>query len=104
MKDLRKYFVLAGALMFIPVCADAEIVVKDTVTPEFIHNQGFSPEVSRIIEVKTKDPATPIPVAEKHSKIKKFGWYLRETIDPAADRPGDFVDHRMKFGNSTEDL
>lgn len=104
MKNLKKYLLLATALLFVPACVHAEIVVKDTVTPEFIHNQGYSPEVSRIIQQKTKDPATPIPVAEKRSKLKTFGWYLREQIDPAVSRPNDFVEHNIQFSNTIEDL
>ena len=69
---MKKYAVLLGLLALVPACANAEISVKDTVSPEFIHNQGYSSEVSRIIDVKTKDPVTPIP-AEKDSVWKKFG-------------------------------
>ncbi len=104
MKDLKKYIVALGVIACVPAFANAEIVVKDTISPEFIHNQGYSDEVSRIIEVKTKDPATPIPVKEKKDKMKNFGWYVLETIDPAVDRPGNFVNHNSKFSNSIDDL
>lgn len=104
MKNLTKYSVLAGALLLIPMCANAEVTVKDTTSPEFIYNAGYSKELSRIIDVKTKNPATPIPVAEKGDKAKNFKWYLWEFIDPAVDRPHQFADHDIKFGNSIDDL
>ena len=97
MKNLNKYIIALTALLFVPAFANAEVVVKDTVSKEFIYNQGYSDEISRIIEVKSVDPATPIPVKEKTSKLKNFGWYLRETIDPAVDRPGNFVNHSVKY-------
>lgn len=102
MKNLRKYFLLAVVLAFVPVCANAELSVKDTTSPEFIHNQGYSSEVSRIIEVRTKDPVTPIAVSEeKHPVWKSFGWTLLETIDPSYERPGKFVNHDTKFNRSS---
>ncbi len=104
MKNIRKYLVAAAVLVLVPAFANAEIVVKDTISPEFIHNQGYSDEVSRIIKVKTVDPATPIPAEEASEKMKNFGWYVRETIDPAVDRPGNFVNHSTNFGNSIDDL
>jgi hypothetical protein len=104
MNKLTKYFALVAIALAIPVCANAEIVVKDTVTPEFIHNQGYSSEVNRIIKVKTKDPATPIPAEEKNSRWKKFGWYVWKTVDPSISRPGEFVNHDSVPGSSINDL
>lgn len=103
-KKLSKYAMLLAVLAFMPVCANAEITVKDTISPEFIHNQGYSPEVSRIIDIKTKDPVTPIPVEEKKSVWKNIGWTLLETLDPTVDRPGKFADHETIFHSTTEDL
>ena len=106
MKDLQKYVLLAAVLAFVPVCAHSEVSVKDTTSPEFIHNQGYSSEVSRIIEVKTVEPMTPIAVKEeKHPRWKAFGWTLLETIDPTWERPNDFVNHDTKFDkHRTDDL
>jgi hypothetical protein len=104
MKNLRKYILALALVLSIPALVNAEIVVKDTTSPEFVHNQGYSNEVSRIIQVKTVDPATPIPAEEKTTKLKNFGWYVRETIDPAVDRPGNFVNHNTNFHNSIDDL
>ena len=103
MKKFSKYAVLLAILAFVPVCANAEVTVKETTSPEFIQNQGYSTEVSRIIEVKTKNLATPIST-EKPSKWKRFGWYVMETLDPAVDRPGKFVEHNIQYGPSLEDL
>lgn len=99
---MKKYAVLLGLLALVPACANAEISVKDTVSPEFIHNQGYSSEVSRIIDVKTKDPVTPIP-AEKDSVWKKFGWEVLQTVDPSWTREGRFVDHNTRFDRPTLD-
>lgn len=104
MKNLTKYSLWAGALLLIPMCANAEITVKETTSPEFIYNAGYSNEISRLIQVKTKNPATPIPVAEKGDKARNFKWYLWEFIDPAVDRPNSFADHNIKFHNSIDDL
>ena len=107
MKDFTKYVLLAAALAFVPVCAQAELSVKDTTSPEFIHNQGYSTEISRIIDVKTVDPMTPIAVKEpsKNDKWKAFGWAMLETIDPYYGRENDFVNHDTKFDKyRTDDL
>ena len=104
MKNIKKYLGLLVLILMIPASANAEIVVKDTVTPEFIHNQGYSKEVSRIIEAKTIDPNTPIAAPEKNTQVKKFGWYVIKTLDPAIARPGDFVQHEIKQQVSIEDL
>ena len=103
MKRLNKYLAIIAVLAVVPVAANADVSVKDTTSYEFIHNQGYSDEVHRIIEVKTKDPATPI-AKETDSKMKKFGWYLLETIDPSVNRPGKFVDHSTNFSPSIDDL
>lgn len=106
MKDFTKYALLTAILILAPVSAQAEVSVKDTTSPEFIHNQGYSSEVSRIIEVKTVDPMTPIAVKEeKHPRWKAFGWTLLETIDPTWERPNDFVNHDTKYDKfRTDDL
>lgn len=106
MKDFKKYLLLGAVLALVPVCANAEISVHDTTTAEFIHNQGFSDEVKRIIDVKTVDPATPIPVSEeKHPVWKNIGWTILETIDPTYDRPNRFVNHSTQYEHSSpEDL
>lgn len=104
MKNIKRYLVALAVFASVPAFASAEVVVKDTISPEFIYNQGYSDEVSRIIKVKTVDPATPIPVEEASTKAKNFGWYVREIIDPAVDRPGNFVNHNTNFGNSIDDL
>ena len=105
MKKLAKYFVLCSVLAFAPVCAYAsDITVKDTTSPEFIQNQGYSSEVSRIIEVKTKDLSTPLST-EKPSVWKKFGNYVRETIDPTYTPSGKFVNHEIDYsGSKLDDL
>lgn len=103
MKNLVKYCSLASVLLLTTAVAQADITVKDTVTPEFIHNQGYSKEVSRVIDVKTKDPLTPI-AQEEHAVRKNFKYYLWEFIDPAVDRPGNWVEHDVKFSNSIDDL
>lgn len=107
MKDFTKYALLTAVLVIAPLCANAELSVKDTTSPEFIHNQGYSPEISRIIDVKTVDPLTPIPAEEtgKNAKWKKFGWVLLETLDPSYSRDTDFVNHYTKFDKyRTDDL
>ena len=104
MKNLKKYLGILAVLLVVPACANAEITVKDTVSPEFIRNQGYSEEVNRVIKVKTIHPNTPLAAPEEHSTAKKFGWYLRKTIDPAAARPNEFVNHDIKQGSSIEDL
>lgn len=105
MSNLRKYLVLAGVLMLVPACANAEISVKDTTSAEFIYNAGYSTDMKRIIDVKTKDPATPIPAKEENYARKNFGWYLYETLlDPAVDRPHSFADHDIPMRNSIDDL
>ncbi len=103
MKNFRKYLLMAVMVSALPLCANADVTVKDTTSPEFIHNQGYSSEVSRIIEVKTKDPATPIP-AETQTRKAKFGWWLLETINPAVNRPGKFVEHNTKFDDNIDCL
>ncbi len=103
MKIFAKYFILLGVFMFWAMTANAEISVKDTTSPEFIHNAGYSPEISRLIEVKTKNPATPIP-AKETSRAEDFKMYLWKFIDPAVDRPNTFADHHIHFQNSIEDL
>lgn len=103
MKDFKKYFVLAAIAALIPACANADITVKDTTSPEFIQNQGYSAEVSRIIDVKTKDLSTPLST-EQPSVWKRFGYYVRETINPAYDKPGKYVNHDTRFNPSIEDL
>lgn len=103
MKKFAKYFVLCTALAMVPVYSYAsEITVKDTTSPEFIQNQGYSPEVSRIIEVKSKDMSTPIST-EKPSVWKKFGYYVRETLDPSFTPPGKFVNHGIDYSGSRLD-
>ncbi len=104
MKNLKKYFVVLGLFLFAGVAANAEVSVKDTISPEFIYNQGYSSEVSRIIEIKTKDPATPIP-AETRSVWKRIGNSVLRTIDPAWDSGNEFPSHDTKFDrNHIEDL
>lgn len=103
MKSFRKYLLMGAIVAMLPLCANAEVSVKDTTSPEFIHNSGYSTEVSRIIEVKTKDPATPIP-AEVQSKKNKFGWWFLETVNPNVNRPGKFVDHDIKYDDNIDCL
>lgn len=104
MKNLTKYAMVLAVITVAATAANAEISVKDTISPEFIHNQGYSDEVSRIIDVKTKDPVSPIPTEEKQSVWKDIGWTLLETLDPTVDRPNKFADHKTKFHSSLEDL
>lgn len=105
MNNLKKYLVLFGVLMLAPVCANAEITVKDTTSPEFIYNSGYSNEMNRIIDIKTKNPVSPIPAKEENYARKNFGWYVYENLlDPAVDRPNSFADHNINFGNSIDDL
>lgn len=101
MKNLKKYLLVAVLATLTPVAANADLSVKDTTSYEFIRNQGYSDEVHRIIEVKTKDPATPVA---KENKSKKLGWYLLKTIDPTVNKPGQFVDHNINYGPSVDDL
>jgi len=103
MKNLKKYLILATLLVFVPVVANADVSVKDTTSYEFIRNQGYSDEVHRIIQVKTKDPATPVP-KETASKAKKFGWYLYDVVDPSVNKPNKFVDHNINYNPSIGDL
>ena len=103
MKNFRKYMLFAVIAALFPVCANAEVSVKDTISPEFIHNSGYSDEVSRIIKVRTKDPATPIP-AETQTKKEKFGWWLLDTINPNVNRPGKIVDHNINYGDNIDCL
>ena len=104
MKRTIKYLALFSFLALVPTVVSAEITVKDTVTPEFIRNAGYSSEVSRVIEVTTRDYATPIPVETKKDKVNKFRWYLWQTVDPAVNRPNSFVNHDIKYHNSIDDL
>lgn len=106
MKSLKKYLLLGAVFALVPMCANAELSVKDTTSAEFVHNQGFSDEVSRIIDVKTVNPVTPIPASEeKHPVWKNIGWTILETIDPTYDRGGKFVNHSTQYKYSTpEDL
>lgn len=104
MKSFKKYFILLGLIAFLPACAVAEITVKETTSPEFIYNQGYSSEVSRIIKIKTKDPATPIPVETRQTVWKKTGWKLLETLDPTVDSGTKFLNHDTKYFNSVDDL
>lgn len=103
MKNFGKYLLMGAVAAMLPLCANADVSVKDTTSPEFIHNAGYSDEVSRIIEVRTKDPATPIP-AEVQTKKSKFGWWFLETINPNVNRPGKFVDHNIKFEDNIDCL
>ena len=104
MKNLVKYSVITGMLLTASLAANAAVTVEETTTPEFIHNAGYSSEISRIIDVKTKDPSTPIPAETKKDKTKNFGWYVMQTIDPAVNRPHSFADHQIKYGRSMDDL
>lgn len=103
MKNLKRYLLLAIVATIVPVAANAELSVKDTTSYEFIKNQGYSDEVHRIIEVKTKDPATPV-AKETMPKTKKLGWYFLKTVNPSVDKPGDFVDHNINYSPSVSDL
>ena len=102
--DNLKYLALAGVLAFLPMCANAEVTVKETTSPEFIYNAGYSPEISRLVDVKTKNPATPIPAKEKNHKRQNLKWYLWETIDPSVDRPNTFGDHQINYSPSLGDF
>lgn len=99
---VKRYLLLVVLIAFFPVMAQADVSVKDTTSYEFIRNQGYSDEVHRVIEIKTKDPATPIVQAET-SKKEKMRWYLRE-LDPAYTRESKFLEHNIKFNPSLEDL
>lgn len=104
MKNSKKYLAILGLLLMLPAAASAEITVKDSISPEFIHNQGYSDEVSRLIQVKTKDPATPIP-AEKKSVWKRWGQGLLKTVDPTWDTGTEFPSHNTRFdGSHIDDL
>ena len=103
MKNYGKHLVLAALLVLVPLMASAEVTVKDTTSYEFIRNQGYSDEVHRIIEVKTKDPATPV-AKEDSSRAKRFVWYLRDTINPSVNRPNKFADHYIDLNPSLNDL
>ena len=103
MKNIKRICLTMTAIAMVPMFAQAEVSVKDTTSYEFIKNQGYSDEVHRIIEVKTKDPATPI-AAEKKSKFKKFGWYLLDNVDSSYNKPDKFVDHNIDYSKSLDDL
>lgn len=100
---MKKYLILFGLLVLVPVVANAEVSVKDTTSPEFIKNQGYSSEVSRLIEIKTKDPATPI-TKEETSRMKKLGHYLLNVIDPAYEKKNTFGDHNIRYSPTIDDL
>ena len=100
---MKKYFILIALIAFAPLMASAEVSVKDTTSPEFIKNQGYSSEVSRLIEIKTKDPATPI-AKEGPSKIKRFGNYLLNVVDPAYEKKNTFGQHDINYSPSIDDL
>lgn len=100
MQTFKKYLLLMMVLAFAPAVAHAELSVKDTTSPEFIYNQGYSTEVSRIIDVKTVDPVSPIPAKEKNV-WKNIGWTILNTIDPSYERPNTFVNHNTEYKYST---
>ena len=106
MKNLKKYSLLLSLMLLIPACAQSSYVtVKDTISPEFIRNQGYSTEVSRIIEVKTKDPATPLS-REKESVWKTWGKGIVKVINPAWEAGYEFPSHDINYKMNTtiEDL
>lgn len=100
---MKKYFILVALFALVSLSANADVSVKDTTSPEFIKNQGYSSEVSRLIEIKTKDPATPI-AKEKTPKIKKIGNYLLNVIDPAYEKKDTFGNHDIHYSPSIDDL
>ncbi len=102
---MKKYFLLLGVMLMIPACANAELSVKETMSPEFLHNQGYSDDVSRIIQIKTKDPMTPISAESKTVWWKKWGMGVLKTIDPALDTGTEFPSHNTNFnGSNIDDL
>ncbi len=101
---MKKFLLILGLMLLAPACVNAELSVKETMSPEFLHNQGYSDEVSRVIQIKTKDPMTPIPT-EKQSVWKKWGLGVIKTIDPAWEAGNEFPSHNTNFnGSNIDDL
>lgn len=86
-----------------------DITVKDTSSREFLRNQGYSDEAARLIEVRGKNPLTPIPVVEKRQNcvvkgLKKVGWRFLDTLDPTVNNK-KFGEHNINYdGVTVEDL
>lgn len=114
---MKKLLVLIGMLAIVP-CAHAsigvsensqspDITVKDTGSCEFLRNQGYSTEIYRINEIRSRNPLTPIPVEEKRqspfvSGLKKVGWQFLEDLDPTIDH-SNFAEHDIRYGGVTVD-
>ncbi len=114
---MKKLLVLFGLLAVVP-CAQASIgvtenteapqmTVKDMSSAEFFHNQGYSSEVYRINELRSRNPMTPIQVEERRdspfvSGLKKVGWQFLEDFDPTIDH-ANFAEHNIRYGGVTVD-
>lgn len=79
-----------------------------TTTDEFLFNQGYSDEVGRLIEIRTKDPMAPIEGRdydyERSWNWRKIGNKVAETFDPTMDTK-HFGERNIHYGGvSVEDL
>lgn len=101
---MKKYFVLFGILAMVPLCVQAEVASTDIIDPVFIKNQGYSNEVSRLINYRAKDQLTPVAVKEKETTWGGIRKKILYTIDPTVDS-SNFGEHNIEFKNMTvEDL
>ncbi len=114
---MKKLLVLIGLLAVVPSAQASigvtestetpQMTIKDMSSAEFFHNQGYSSEIYRINELRSRSPLTPIPIEEKRDNpfvtgLKKVGWQFLEDFDPTIDH-ANFADHNIRYGGVTVD-
>ena len=106
---MKKKFVILGLISLFMLPAYAELTVKDTVSPEYLKNHGYSDAIINATQksiAQSNGEALTDPV-EKHyynqpivKFVRKFFMYL----DPAYDDHSFMNDHNIHTSPHYEDL
>src|SRR5574344_1220179 len=96
---MKKNFIFAFfILMTLSLPSKAMITTEESVSQEIIHNQGYSSEMARLVDIRCHQAAATMPSINDSEPeyYKKFNWVRKFFIyaDPSLD-DGSFMRHDL---------
>lgn len=95
-----KRLILLSTVLALTACGMKSFAIVDTnrlMSEDYMLNQGYSPEIVRMMNLRIVDPYAPHEVKEKRKNAKDWIKRFYQYVDPATDyKFGDgIIDPRM---------
>ncbi len=106
---MKKRFLITGLLILFALPSFAELTVEDTVSPDYLRNNGYSTAtINAAQKVRAKSNGEPLaePVENKmyQNPAVKFVRRVFMYIDPSLDDHSFMNDHDIKTSPTFDDL